>query len=373
MTKRIAAILFHAPLGVSPAARLVERGRWASGRGLARTLRAAGLSEVYLVTPDPACCPDSEGLVTFVRSSATGFRFGDVLAQMCADLRLDGVLYFGSGAGGLLREVDIAPLIEFAAGDEPRALLNNFYSCDFCAISQPQAALAARLPEIDNPLGFYLADAGIPCFGLARTVETQFDIDTPADLLVLARSDRGGDDLRVCCAGIESRHPFLDLALEILTDRSATTTLVGRLSPATWSRFEREVACRTSALVEGRGMRSGGSDRVPWLRQAVQQEGADVFFARLARSCDAAWIDSRPILGAPVSHPPADERFASDLFLVDEIRDPLWRSFTEAALRSPIPVVLGGHSVVSGDLYLAAEACWKGRNIARRLHPDDFS
>jgi hypothetical protein len=372
MTKRIAAILFHAPLGHSPAEQLVESGRWASARGLARRLRAVGVT-VHVVTPDPARCPEAAGLVSFSRSPASGFQFGDTLARLCAELDLDGVVYFGSGAGGLLLEEDVARLVKFASGDAPRALLNNYYSCDFCAISRPRDALAGRLPEIDNPLGFALADAGVPCFALERTVETQFDIDTPIDLHVLARSDRGGPDLRAFCAALPDAPASLDRALAALTDRSAVTTLIGRLSPATWSRIERDVACRTSALVEGRGMRAGGADRVPWLHQAVEHDGASAFFDRLARSCDAAWIDTRPLLGNPAEPPPARDRFASDLLLVEEILDPTWRSFTDAARRASIPVVLGGHNLVNGGLFLAAEACWKGRNLARRLHPDFLS
>jgi hypothetical protein len=371
--KRVAAILFHAPLGESHVERFVERGRWAGALGLARRLREVGLGEVYVATPDPERCPGGDEHASFLRTPAAGFHFGHALAQSCAELRLDGVLYFGGGAGGLLAEADLVRLVESASGDAPRAVLNNFYSCDFCSISCVGEALGGDLPDIDNPLGFALADAGVPCFALARSAETQFDIDTPTDLHILARSGRGDRELRTFSAGIETPHPSLERALARLTDRTATTTLIGRLSPVTWGHFEVDVACRTSALVEGRGMRAGPADRTPWLRQVLQSDGPTAFFDRLARSSDAAWIDTRPILGTREELPQASDRFASDLFLVDEICDPIWRAFTEAALRSPIPIVLGGHSLVSGGLYLAAEACWKGRNLARRLHPKPFS
>jgi hypothetical protein len=120
-------------------------------------------------------------------------------------------------------------------------------------------------------------------------------------------------------------------------------------------------------------MRAGASAHVPWLRQSLVDDGPEAFFGRLARACDAAWIDTRPLLATPNSFPPAAVRFASDLFLSDDVLDPAWRAFTDAALRSSIPIVLGGHSLVSGDLYLAAEACWKGRNLLRRLHPEPFA
>ncbi len=371
---RVAGLVFHAPLGDTNGERLVENGRWAATLGLARRLRDAGLAEVYVVTPNVERCPGGAGVVTFLSSgTAEEFHFGNTLRGLIARLDLDGVLYFGSGSGGLLSEAELGRLIEFAGGEAARGLFNNFYSCDFCSLSGAKEITKAELPGIDNPLGFALADAGIPCFSLARTAATQFDIDTPTDLLLLGRSHLGSAELREYCASIEISHPSLDRALAVLTDRSAVTSLVGRLSPVTWSHFETQVACRTNALVEGRGMRAGAAPHVPWLRQVLAVDGPEAFFDCLARSCDAAWIDTRPLLGATDAHPSAGERFSSDLFHIAGVSDPMWRAFTVSALASRIPIVLGGHSLVCGGLYLAAEACWKGRNLPRRLHPEPFA
>jgi hypothetical protein len=120
-------------------------------------------------------------------------------------------------------------------------------------------------------------------------------------------------------------------------------------------------------------MHAGASRLVPWLRQTLESTGPGAFFDRLAEACDAAWIDTRPLLGTPDVMPPADVRFSSDLFQLAGVADSDWRAFTEAALRCRIPVVLGGHSLVSGGLLLAAETCWKGKNLARRLHPEPFA
>jgi len=371
--RRVAGLIFHAPLGESRGERLVEEGRWASALGLAKRLRSSGLEEIYVVTPSADRCPGAGGVVEFILSEASTFHFGEVFARLISRLDLHGVLYFGSGAGGLLAEEELGRLVEFAGEETSRALFNNFYSCDFFALSGAQRLLSVDLPATDNPLGFVLSDAGIPCLSLVRTAATQFDIDTPTDLLLLARSGLGNPELHAFCTTIHLSHPTLDRALETLTDRSAVTCLVGRLSPVTWSQFETQVACRTSALVEGRGMRAGASAHVPWLRQSLIDDGPEAFFGRLARACDAAWIDTRPLLATPDSFPPAAIRFASDLFLSGDVLDPAWRAFTDAALRSSIPIVLGGHSLVSGGLYLAAEACWKGRNLLRRLHPEPFA
>lgn len=373
LVKRIAAAVFHAPHGGSRGEQLVEQGRLAAALDLTGRLREAGLEAVYIVTPNSAHRQNGAEGVEFLDSGdPAAFHFGRCLQDLVRRFKLDGVLYFGSGAGVLLSESELDRMVEFARGEGPRALFNNFYSCDFCAISGAPSLLRVELPEIDNPLGFVLADAEFRCFALPRSAATQFDIDTPIDVLLLQRSRVPEGALHRFLSSFQVPHPSLDRALAVWTDRSAVACVVGRLSPVTWSHIETQVACRTSALVEGRGMRAGVGPHVPWIRQALSVDGPAVFFDRLGRSCDAAWIDSRPLLGATDADPPAQTRFASDLFEIDEVADAGWRAFTEAARDARIPVVLGGHGLVSGGLYLAAEACWNGRNLARRLHPEPF-
>lgn len=79
--------------------------------------------------------------------------------------------------------------------------------------------------------------------------------------------------------------------------------------------------------------------------------GSDGFFAALAETSDVALIDSRVLLAAAGQHPSDADRFASDLFLLDEIENDWLRDFTAAAERASIPVLLGGHGVVAGGLY----------------------
>jgi len=367
------ALVFHAPVGSTMPERIVEEARRASTRGLCALLRACGVTPIVVTSPEVARAGvfDVETRTPMV-SADEPFHFGREVQRLIVDLGIESFLYFGSGSGGLLSEAELHDLAEFARTQRGAAVFNNFYSCDFAAFPEAQALLRFALPAADNPLGFAVADAGIRCLSMPRSASTQFDIDTPSDVYELARTDRGNPELRRFLRGRTWDHPSLDSALAVLTDRSALTVLVGRVNPTTWSQFEREVACRTSALAEGRGMRAAASRHVPWLRQTIAEGGAAQFFRRLEEAADAAWIDTRPLLPSDESLPPPSTRFASDLFRLDEVDDPVWRNFTEAALQCRIPVVLGGHSLVSGGLYLAAEACWKARNVVRRLHPDPF-
>ncbi len=53
--------------------------------------------------------------------------------------------------------------------------------------------------------------------------------------------------------------------------------------------------------------------------------------------------------------PPPEDRFASDLLLANHVGDPWLRALTVSAVDAPIPVLLGGHTLVGPGLRLLAE------------------
>jgi hypothetical protein len=368
--RRIVAAVFHAPAGPTEPERFVEAGKRASAEDLIRALRPA-VEEVLIVTGDATWAGTLDA--TLVRTAPERpFHLGEELQRLADTHRIDALLYFGSGAGGLLSAESIDDLRAFAERDEPGALFNNYYSCDFAVVSDAASLSAIDLPVTDNALGFALADAGIPCHALPRSVETAFDIDTPTDLVLLASSGRGGPTLRAFLEARRVEHPTLDAVCERLTDRTRIVHITGRVNPVTWAAFVPRVACRTAGIVEGRGMRAYGDQRPLLVQRLLRDEGPIAFIERLAEAADAAILDTRPLLAVDGALPAAADRFASDLYLAEQVADPTWRAFTEAAAKAPIPLLLGGHSLVSGGLYLLAEVCWKGQDLARRLHPDPF-
>lgn len=370
----VLAVIFHPPQGLSPLERLVGDARAIAALDLVDLLRTSGI-EPLLVAPRQAEQIShlvAASVETILSPSDREFHFGEALVSLVRDRSPRGLLFFGSGSGILLSNHQIAELAAFSLREEPGAVLNNFYSCDFAAIAAPHMLTDLPLPARDNPLGFALADGGIPCQTMTRSASTQFDIDTPTDLFILKSSEQAPTRLLSFLDDLTESHPTLDRIYDRLTERTAHVGLLGRVSPTTWSDVEGSIACRTSGFAEGRGMRSSGSTHTPFLARAIRSDGAHAFFRRLADAADAAVIDTRPFLAESGALPSADVRFASDLFRTDEITNPVWRSFTQAAAEAPIPVLLGGHSIVSGGLYLMADACWKGRSLSRRLHPEPF-
>jgi len=370
--KRIGGLLLHASFGTSPGERLVDAGRQASTRDLVEILRATGLERLTLFSSSPELAESLRG--TEVRcvptDRARAFHFGRVLQSVIREEALDGLVYFGSGSGGLLSTEQAGTLVQFAQRDGPAALFNNFYSCDFCAVSGAQGLLDLHLPAIDNPLGFALSDQGIACFSLPRDLATQVDIDTPVDLHLLAESRHGGLALRRFLEAERLRHPALPALLDTLVDRSARLAIVGRIHPAAWAYLEGAVACRTSVYSEGRGMRASPQKRPLLLQRMGASLGVERFFDALEACADAAILDTRPLLGHGRPLPPAADRFACDLFQDELIHDPLWARFARVAKQAELPVLLGGHGLVSGGLYLLTELAWKDRELRRRLHPE---
>ena len=203
-------------------------------------------------------------------------------------------------------------IVSFAQRAQTAALFNNFYSCDFAVFTDTSSLLQIPLPKTDNELGFLLADSGVNCYSLPRSLASQFDLDTPTDLLLLKESDRGGPRLREFLDSQRFDHPSVRQITALLIERTALVYLVGRVNPATWQAFEQKVACRTAGIIEGRGMKAYADRQPPVLSSLFRERGFGDFFDALENSADAAIIDSRPLLARNGSLPSPRERFSSD-------------------------------------------------------------
>jgi hypothetical protein len=98
----------------------------------------------------------------------------------------------------------------------------------------------------------------------------------------------------------------------------------------------------------------------------VESVGIERFFSTLSELCDAAIIDTRVLLGHERIHATREDRFLSDFGRYREITDGFLRDFTRAAAEATIPVLLGGHSLMSGGLMLLNEHAWSERDAGRQ-------
>jgi hypothetical protein len=87
----------------------------------------------------------------------------------------------------------------------------------------------------------------------------------------------------------------------------------------------------------------------------------------------AIFLDNRVVLAHRRMWPTAADRFHSDLRQPRAISDPFVRDLTEAAMAAPVPVIMGGHSLVSGGMYALIEAAWaRGDDVPRHVVPEVY-
>src|SRR5581483_3062343 len=94
----------------------------------------------------------------------------------------------------------------------------------------------------------------------------------------------------------------------------------------------------------------------------LQSVGSERFFAHLAQLGNAAFIDTRALFVHLGLNPSAADRFNSDLMRYSDVSNPTLRAFTRAAAEAPIPIVLGGHSLVTGGLQALIDAAWRAHD-----------
>jgi hypothetical protein len=299
------------------------------------------------------------GDVEIVGGSSDGRSFGERLRELVEGLpgagREHGLVVLGSGSIPLASGSFLADLVAVAASGERRALTNSFYSADVVAAGR--AAALAAVPDLpsDNGLPRWLRDvAGFEIEDAGRRWRLAIDLDSPLDVLLVG----GQFGTAVPIAAVQER---LERLRAVAADPTAELVVAGRTSAATLRWLERRTASRTRALIEERGLRAvGTADQArprSILGLVLDDRGPAALGRVLAELGDAAIVDTRVLLAHRLgaderAWPPAEDRFASDLHLPDRIEDGWLRDLTASAREAPIPVLLGGHTLVGPGLRL---------------------
>lgn len=292
------------------------------------------------------------------------FHFGRRLAALVAERGIQRPVYVGAGGVPLLRGSDLAAVARHLEEAEGVVIANNYFSADLVALTPGDALGRIDPPAADNLLPRLLHDqAGLESRPLPRASATQFNIDSPADLAILKLTGGAGPRLTRFLAGFEAGLDGYRRLLSCLVDPKAELLVAGRVGSQVWPYLETETACRLRVYSEERGMRAAGRDTSGEARSLLafhlREVGCRRFFAELGELADAACLDTRPLLAHLQVAASRADRFWSDLGRPEQIQEPFLRELTEAAEQAPIPVVLGGHSLVAGGLMLLTEAAWR--------------
>lgn len=330
-----------------------------------RARQVPGISQIVLSTNAPSLAEWAQGQGVTVELDPPDkvFQFGQHLRHLVAKYRIERLFYMGGGSGALLSTSEMADIVDRLRSADQVLITNNFYSTDFAALAPASVLEKIEPPAIDNDLGWVLAEkGGLPNESLPKRASTQFDVDTPTDLMILTAHPGVGAHTRVFLDGLHWDTSHIEQALHRLVDREAEVVIAGRVSAAIWEYLERETACRVRVFAEERGMRASGRQARGEARSLLgyyyQQAGPQRFFETLAQLGQAIFLDSRVLFAHLGVWPPAGDRYNSDLRRPQYITDAVVREFTQAAMSAPVPVVLGGHSLVAGGLYALVEAAW---------------
>ncbi len=302
------------------------------------------------------------------------FQFGSRLASLIRAEKIERPVYVGAGGVPLMSGTDLAAIANHLRREQRIVISNNYFSADMVAFTPGSAIEQVDASRSDNYLPRLLhGQAGLESRPLPRSPETQFNIDSPADLAILKVAGGGGPKLAKFVDAFDvDVEPYLRLS-RCLVDAQAELLLAGRVGSQVWPYLESETACRLRVYSEERGMQAAGRDASGQARSLLafhlREVGCQRFFAELGELADAACIDTRPMLSHLGVAASRADRFWSDLGRPDEIEDAFLKEFTQAANDAPIPVLLGGHSLIAGGLMLLNEAAWRAED--RRLLAKD--
>lgn len=311
--------------------------------------------------------------------------FGESLAGLAP--RTGGLIVLGSGAVPRLNGRDASLLVAVASSGERRALTNNRYSSDICAVGL--ASALRDLPPLpnDNALPRWLEErAGFGVADMPARDRLALDLDTPIDIALAALASGSPRWMAEVAAAEGLAVPRYAEIRQLAADPLRELLVFGRSGSRTMAWLERNVRCRVRFLSEERGLRAstplamgGAPGIVPTrsprasLGRLLERAGPGSLAEVVADLADGAIVDTRVLLahrlGADeAGWPSAADRFASDLHRAVEVSDPWLRELTTSAAASSLPILLGAHTLVGPGvkLLLSGARPNEGRRYAGR-------
>ncbi|ASS76886.1 hypothetical protein CIG75_19510 [Tumebacillus algifaecis] len=269
----------------------------------------------------------------------------------------EGVAVMGGCAAPLLQVQELEAAAHSVTDGE--VWQNNRLSPDLILWKPAQAAFLVRDCHTDNQFGFALeSQAGLVVKYLQRSLGFGFDLDTPVDAVLAASRAECGPRLREVVSdwNLWGR---VQAVRTVLARPYPDVALIGRVHPVEAERFGQGAGVRLRVFSEERGMKALGRVERGEVRSLlgamVEAVGWQQFFAVLAEQVECVLFDTRVVLehfGVRVGE---EERFAVDLGLLEEVRDPFLRELTSAVAACKVPVLMGGQSLVGGGLRLWVE------------------
>jgi CTP:molybdopterin cytidylyltransferase MocA len=326
-----------------------------------KILSVAEVDEIVLCTnyPDLAARAADMGITVDYRGRDPDFHFGLRLREIVESRRLENVMCMGGVAAPLIQPQEIAWVANTLKEQKNVVVLNNVQSADLVAFTPASVLFETELPANDNHLGTALRNAGLRRILIPNSGRINFDLDTPTDVMVLALQPGLGRRSRAILSGLDWPVHRLQAACEVLRRPSSEVLITGRVGPSVVLYLNMNFTHRVRVVSEERGMKALGRDErgevVSLLGFLLEEAGPQRFVELIENVCHVAFMDTRVIFHHLKKRLSDHDRFNSDLGRWELVTDPDLRDFTRVAMESKIPIILGGHSLVSGGLWILAE------------------
>ncbi len=312
-----------------------------------RAMAPQGQVAVYTSYPELARAVAARGAEP-VRTPSAGFHFGRTLQDAVRRFHPAAVVAMGGGACPLFRPEDFAFTYRALQAEERVVVANAPGSADMVACNHPLGLLWTDLPAIDNSLPRALRALGYRRQLIPNAGRLHFDLDTPTDAVVLRALHPEGPAIAAALAELPWRLPALDAAIARLGGNRPSLGIFGRVPSDLLTHLDIMARWRLHVLSEQRGMKAQGMDGLQ-AGGLVAAIGPECLLAAAGGVCDTIFFDTRPLAMAWGASDA--DRFHSDLGHTGHVGEPRLRALTRAAAACPVPVVLGGHCLVSGGLW----------------------
>ena len=324
-----------------------------------RMRQVAQIGPVYLLTNYPDLAKEAASLGVNVienRLSEKQFHFGKIFAELINKEKLEKVFYMGGASIPLVTVKELEEICSLLLNSKAIIYANNAQSADIIAFTPGNLINKIEPPAIDNILGFSLRDGtGVQQKLFRHTSGLLFDLDTPADLLVLAGSPLTGPRTRRVLDSLNLDLSRLQRAKEVLAGDYEEVMLLGRVGAPIIAHINQNLKVRLRIFSEERGMKALGREErgevVSLIGFFLEEAGIGKFIKYIETVAKCAFWDTRVMMAHLKQRLSAEERFLSDLGLWQELKDPLVKEFTRATVESGIPIVCGAHSLVLGGLW----------------------
>ncbi len=319
------------------------------------------IGTIYLLTNYSWLAEEAAAMGVKVWDSAVSenekaFHFGQVLRDLVNREKLNHIFYMGGASIPFVTVQELQEICSLLLHSNSMIYSNNAQSADIVAFTPGRLINRIEPPRLDNVLAVALRDGtGVEHRLFRNTAGFLFDLDAPADLLVLAGSPFVGPRTYQRLRSLRLDLSRLERAKAVLRGDYEEVLLLGRVGAPVIAHINNNLKVRLRIFSEERGMKALEREEkgqvVSMMGYFLEQAGPYAFVETIEKVAHCAFLDTRVLMAHLKLKLSPRERFLSDLGRWEEMSNSVFKELTRAAVEAHIPIIFGGHSLVLGGLW----------------------